>query len=1146
MTVCFIKWITLILFILVLPIVSAASQECLTDSGIYQDDPNNPYRSGLDTMYQQIDTGTKQSENFFTFSLNGTIESAEVMLYVDGVSGLNGNVEIQYWICNGTTDEAATTWNNWATYLDCGSNTIGDPVAWNWHTVGFDIFNVTEWFTNGSVDSSMFTIYVEVTGGTGAKWIRWAAREHLTAEHRPYLNYTLGAASFAVEPLAPKNGTHYNFFGNTTFNGSIIFNSSDIMSCWINYSDFTLQGTNLSTEIEFRNNTALVDGYYNVYYECNSTGNTDSGEINFYLDTNTPVITINNPANNSAFNADFLMNFSFTDLYLYKVNYTIYNSSNHVVGGNASGALPANTISYNFTDIFDVSAQGNGSYYVNISATDTHTKNSIDDIAFIKDETDNEKIVTFKLDGGDLQIKFPKQINVDMIKDVDRYRFKMSVANAGSTHNIKILSSQITYLADSVYPAHFIINERYWLDWLSDDLVINDVFYEDGFYKVQLTFNKENIISDSLGGLNEVSKQLNFIIDITPPNITFISQSPADIDSLNTIGIDVNISYDIEDETTLNETSIKLYYKTNTSDTDIFYFINGTAYSGYQTDIDDSNNNSLNYNWTLEDNQLYRGTYNLNEETYDDTAHTSLLRDHVNELVYTRFYNVSNTSQYNVVETMISREIAGSTSIEYYYCNSTYSTGTVTASKNCGHFYTHNPADYHHRHSANSAHVIAPMPINITSGTIVGVKISKESFIILRPTSTAGWNVWYIPNTTSTTTTATTSNGGVAWTPQTYTIDQHIHQFSNNDTFYYYVTACDNLNQCSNSTLRFDDIGLDDLPPSSPDILVPNSSIYSDIINITYLPAASPSGYNITFYNISLLDSAETFVQFIVNNSLNTNYTWDTNNAVSGQYKIRVDVCDTQNLCSYSLSELFVINNPIEWQYVTMNISNGSQINISLLNGYISSRFFSWNETPQTIDIWLNGTEYCSQSMANMTYLTPCDLTGLSFNTTYYGFSNTTYNTTYFWFEVTNTTRYTSSYDESDIFTGLALFILTNVALYVLMFFLITNMTVNVEKLVQKYEGQQPNHVVIAIKIDLAIKGAALACLTILNLIICGYTYYTSQEITAELANLAFPFFLFNVITSFSLLLMYVIKIFFFPFEYVRGLVADFDESMKK
>ena len=94
-----------------------------------------------------------------------------------------------------------------------------------------------------------------------------------------------------------------------------------------------------------------------------------------------------------------------------------------------------------------------------------------------------------------------------------------------------------------------------------------------------------------------------------------------------------------------------------------------------------------------------------------------------------------------------------------------------------------------------------------------------------------------------------------------------------------------------------------------------------------------------------------------------------------------------------------------KWQYITLNITNGTTINNSLLDGYVSSRFWSWNETPLTLELWLNGTEYCSQSMANMTYLTPCDLTGLLANTTYEGFTNNTWNTTYFWFNTVNNTE---------------------------------------------------------------------------------------------------------------------------------------------
>ncbi|MFA5070923.1 MAG: hypothetical protein WC511_00965 [Candidatus Pacearchaeota archaeon] len=78
----------------------------------------------------------------------------------------------------------------------------------------------------------------------------------------------------------------------------------------------------------------------------------------------------------------------------------------------------------------------------------------------------------------------------------------------------------------------------------------------------------------------------------------FVSQSPADISAFNlfstSVSVDgrLNITYNISDAS-LNLSTIKLYYKTNSSSSDTnFFFVNGSLYREGFTEQDYSSNAS--------------------------------------------------------------------------------------------------------------------------------------------------------------------------------------------------------------------------------------------------------------------------------------------------------------------------------------------------------------------------------------------------------------------------------------------------------------------------------------------------------------------------------------------------------------------------
>ena len=138
---------------------------------------------------------------------------------------------------------------------------------------------------------------------------------------------------------------------------------------------------------------------------------------------------------------------------------------------------------------------------------------------------------------------------------------------------------------------------------------------------------------------------------------------------------------------------------------------------------------------------------------------------------------------------------------------------------------------------------------------------------------------------------------------------------------WYYVCANDTLGNSDCSGISSDLMDLYGLPPTSPDVYNPTEGIYTGNITINYTEAISPNGYDIAFYNISLVNLDLSHNMTITsNNYLNLSYVWDSTPALTGQYFIKVTACDVYDQCSYGLSENITIYNTYEkekQEYIT-------------------------------------------------------------------------------------------------------------------------------------------------------------------------------------------------------------------------------------
>ena len=398
------------------------------------------------------------------------------------------------------------------------------------------------------------------------------------------------------------------------------------------------------------------------------------------------------------------------------------------------------------------------------------------------------------------------------------------------------------------------------------------------------------------------------------PNVTFTNQTPVDISVLNVINNNLYINYSITTNATLNSSTVKLYYKSNDTLSNIQYYQNGSAFSGYFGDTLFLNT-STEYEWRLLDNNIYSGTYNLGSVSVDNTAHSSVTSN-INFFIKTQYLNVSNRTRWGIFEIM-ANSTAGANPSSAYYCNSSYVNDKVSTSTNCVLIGTRNAnVSFDHNHLNNSKHDVFPFTVNTTTGKIGSVVVTSTSWFLFG-TSDNKWRIYNVPTLTraNMTQTAIDVNSNV-WTVQSYSSDQHIRQYYSSDiansTFYYFACANNTLGDENCSSVRSDLLELAGLPPQAPQVINPSTTasyLLNDTITINWTASSSPNGYLISYYNVSLLNSDGSYNKTLNNTNLGLSYIWTISGTTPGNYIIGIKAIDNQNqTSSYGISENFSLS----------------------------------------------------------------------------------------------------------------------------------------------------------------------------------------------------------------------------------------------
>lgn len=394
-----------------------------------------------------------------------------------------------------------------------------------------------------------------------------------------------------------------------------------------------------------------------------------------------------------------------------------------------------------------------------------------------------------------------------------------------------------------------------------------------------------------------------------PPVVSSPLKLPSNA-SVNTIFLTgVNVTSNISD-TDLNASKILASLKVNATSV----YINGTLQTMNKTSPYGLNI-SGSYTWYFDESDLIGGTYNLPQELMENTTHEYRILNPTNAWLKVKFFNVTNSIQQNFVEIMDANDTTVVSTSEYYYCNGNYTTGNPTNDPHCTLFYSAaNNASFNHEHiQGNSKHKTFSLAINTETGTLNGVYVTKESYILKRGT-TSGDRYYFINRTTRNDQVQITSNAGSTYSNlSTITPDWHIHQVSNTSGFDIRICASDNADQQTCSAWVSDIPEFPTLPPNAVMITSPiEGGEYNNSLLINHTFSLSPSGYNISNYTYYYQLNGTTTLSLIGSNNKNTNsLTWDISGLADGYYFIMVRAYDINGLYTDAYSGYFLIDNPL-------------------------------------------------------------------------------------------------------------------------------------------------------------------------------------------------------------------------------------------
>lgn len=328
--------------------------------------------------------------------------------------------------------------------------------------------------------------------------------------------------------ISPQNNTVNNTIPlNITF--QISDNSPFDIICNLNNNTFTFddgtftQGVNQNLTL-LKGVSAISQNFPNLNLICfdNSPANNSATlNLNYTLDTIPPIITIISPLNGDEFNkqaqSSILVVGNCTDVPVFRFNITITNASNTVF--SEEDLIPVNNVMV-INSTLDISILGTGGYNLLATCSDPHTIRELSGNYNVrKNKTDNS-IRYITPSGNSFKIRMLTDIQLKTYgserEGLDRYKFWYNINESARERTIifEVIGNQVTYLKNSKYPGHFILNNENWLDFeLSDPMARYMVTKNgNGNYEVEIITSLSNLNFNSVGELNIATQQISFSI----------------------------------------------------------------------------------------------------------------------------------------------------------------------------------------------------------------------------------------------------------------------------------------------------------------------------------------------------------------------------------------------------------------------------------------------------------------------------------------------------------------------------------------------------------------------------------------------------------------------------------------------------------
>lgn len=348
------------------------------------------------------------------------------------------------------------------------------------------------------------------------------------------ISYVLGwAGGFADKPdLNPPEEIPTATFGKPTptdgaINNSLTPNININVTCtfdgnatlyWGTTESPSLLRSSTESNLTVTLNNSLITSANDTYYyigNCGSGNVVNTSTRTFTFDNVTPIISINtgnffdidNISNQFQYDGIVKANISISDTrdlfgFLFNMTYKTNGTPYYTYTNTSLSGLT----NWDYTKNINISTFPTGNYTIRLEAVDSHTQNKIPNYAYSYDQFE---LAFDTPEGNEIIIKSLRSTDWEIEKKTDRYSFKFIPyeTDAKSKYKFQVYCDNgLQYLPNSNYEGHFVCMNwgkgGNWLDFEGTGNAIDVTDEGEGWYEIEVEFERSEITFNSIGGLN--------------------------------------------------------------------------------------------------------------------------------------------------------------------------------------------------------------------------------------------------------------------------------------------------------------------------------------------------------------------------------------------------------------------------------------------------------------------------------------------------------------------------------------------------------------------------------------------------------------------------------------------------------------------